>query len=103
MTRNAPLIVGHNISFDMKMIRSCMTKERYELNGYHAMPTYCTMLKSTNICKIPHKNGRKGNKWPTLVEAYKALFGKEMKGAHRAMHDVRACYEIYFRLKELGL
>lgn len=35
--------------------------------------TFCTMLKSTDICKIPHAK-RRGNKWPKLQEAVQALF-----------------------------
>ncbi len=95
-------IIGHNLSFDLKMIRSTYGKEYYDRSLYASTPHYCTMLNSTNICKIPKKNGHKGNKWPRLEEAYRVLLGKEMTNAHRAMGDVRATAEIYFKLMELN-
>lgn len=100
LTSLSELIVGHNISFDLKVVKSAVGRDTFD-GFYNEIPTYCTMLKSTNICKIPKKNGNKGNKWPNLQETYRSLFGKEMTGAHRAMSDVRACKEIYFKLVEL--
>ncbi len=99
---DAELIVGHNISFDMKMIRSTMGKEEFELEFISKILTYCTMHNSTHICKVPKAKGN-GFKWPRLSEAYKILLGKELTNAHRAMADVRACRELFFKLKELGV
>ncbi len=102
-TSHCQIIIGHNISFDMKMIRSSYSHLFLDKEILSKIPTYCTMLKSTNICKIPKANGKGGNKWPRLNEAYKSLLGKEMIGGHRAIEDVRATKEIYFKLKEMGL
>ena len=42
-------------------------------------------------------------KTPKLVEAYTHFFGKSFANAHSAMADVRACKEVFFRLKDLGV
>ena len=55
---------------------------------------YCTMLQSTNICKIV--SNRSTYKWPKLEEAYMHFFGEELIGAHDALTDVMACKRIYF-------
>lgn len=96
------IIIGHNIAFDMKMIRLAYGKEYYDRSLYATTPKYCTMLNSTNICKVPKAKGN-GWKWPQLSESYSALLGKELIGGHRAMADVRACKGVYFKMKEMGL
>ena len=35
----------------------------------------CPMKLSTDICQIPHKNGRRGYKWPSVQEAWDFFFG----------------------------
>lgn len=61
----------------------------------------CPMILSTDICKIPHKNGR-GFKWPKVEEAYEFFFGKtdyieQHRGADDAMHEAEIVYELYKR------
>lgn len=99
LLKNSSLIIGHNISFDIKMIRSMMGKELYD-HAYKDIPTHCTMLHSTSMCKLPKPSGRGGYKWPTLAEAYQIILGRELVGAHRAMNDVLACKMIYFEMRK---
>jgi DNA polymerase III subunit epsilon len=89
------LIIGHNISYDSKMIRRVAGKERYD--SLPVKEKYCTMQKSTPICKI---SGKRGYKWPKLEEAYRIICGKEIEGAHRAMADVEATKELFFKPQE---
>lgn len=94
--RDATHTIAHNISFDSKIVRAEMFRlnDRTEFTGHKI----CTMHSSTAYCKIPYRNGRKGNKWPTLTELYESLFNKQFENAHDALADVRACAESFFEL-----
>ncbi len=64
----------------------------------------CPMLLSTNICKIPNKNGYKGYKWPSVMEAYKYFFPEsnyieKHRGADDAFHEA----DIVQKLFDLGI
>lgn len=98
------LIVAHNRQFDMRMI----AREAYHLypqdekvtpwSTFNAKDGYCTMMNSTNICRIP---GPRGFKWPKLDEAYRHLVDPAgFAGAHDAMVDVEACAKVYFELQK---
>lgn len=97
----ASLIIGHNVSFDMRMIRIESKKLGYDPEDKHKDDfkgkTFCTMQKTTNICKLP---GTRGYKWPTLSEATKHLFNEELQGAHGALADMQACARIYKYLNQ---
>lgn len=98
----ADLLCGHNVSFDIRMMRilsARVTGAKWE--PMH--PTFCTMRKATNLCRIPSRNQRHPEdwKWPTLTEAMRALFDEEHSDAHRAKPDVIAARRIFFHLKSL--
>jgi DNA polymerase III subunit epsilon len=82
---NCGLIVAHNYKFDRVVIGREMVPT--------AIQSFCTMIASTNICKIPKVNGYK---WPKLSEAYRFFFEEELKNAHDALTDVLACKRVYF-------
>jgi DNA polymerase III epsilon subunit-like protein len=83
-------IIAHNIKFD----RLILTAELSRLGVlFPAKMQYCTMLASTNICKIPKA---RGYKWPKLSEAYEYFFKEKLVDAHDALVDVMACKRIYF-------
>lgn len=98
----ADLIVGHNVSFDIRMARimaARVTGEKWD----NPLPTFCTMRKSTNHCKILSNKPRHPEdwKWPNLGEAYLHFFGEEFENAHRARPDVDAARRIYFHLRSM--
>lgn len=95
--RKADLFVGHNIDFDQAVMRTAMLREGGDGKLLNK-PSFCTMKQATPICKIPHANPRHAEdyKWPTLQEAYKQLVNPEgFEGAHDAMADVTATYEVF--------
>lgn len=103
LAARADLIVGHNVSFDIRMVRilsARVTGEKWE----NQRPTFCTMRRTTNICRILKNNPRTSNdwKWPTLIEATRHFFGEDHSGAHRARPDCDASARIFFHLKEQG-
>ena len=96
-------IVGHNISFDKNVV----TAELYRTGGdkyvdmFETKPCICTMLSSTNYCRISRYNNE--YKWPKLSELYYKLFNKELVDAHDSSVDVQATFDCFWKLKELGV
>ena len=100
----ADLVIGHNISFDKRMIMvECIRhklQQNFTLNSVRK-PEYCTMKKSVNICKILTRgsNGDEYYKYPKLMELHKHLFGTIPNGLHNSMVDVLACLRCYGKMK----
>ena len=99
----ADRIIAHNLAFDWDMV----AKDRIRYNITDPMPAhhkvFCTMKATTDICKIPHTNGRGGYKWPKLQELHNHLFAEDFDGAHNALADVKATARCFFEMKRLGL
>lgn len=95
--RKADLIVGHNVEFDINVMRTAFHREGGQ-GKCLAKPLFCTMRSSTEVCQIPHPNPKRAGefKWPTLTEAFAKLVDpRGFPNAHDAEADVRACYEVY--------
>ncbi len=104
LVRDADLIVGHNVSFDVRLVRiqaARVTGEKWD----NPRPTFCTMRRTTNLCKIIKPRARFGTdwKWPNLTEAVRHFFGEDHSGAHRARPDCDAAARLFFHLKQEGL
>lgn len=101
----ADVLIGHNLSFDIRMLQMAATRAKSSIT----LPSLirCTCEASAPIVNLPPTQrmldaGINRPKSPKLEEAYRALLGREMDGAHDAMADVRACIEIYFELLGRG-
>ena len=87
---NVNTFISHNVDFDKNIILS----ECYRLNNESiinkllSMSNYCTM-KDNKIFN---------NKWPKLSILYEELFNKQIIVEHRALADVKVCYECYCEL-----
>lgn len=99
-------MVCHNIAFDKKMMQVASVRGgvlgEVVLEAIGTKPTYCTMERSTNLCKLPGSWAGK-YKWPKLVELYKFLFNETLEGAHDALVDVMATRRCFYELKKRGL
>ena len=60
------------------------------------------MRKTISFCDLPFPSGKKGKKWPSLVELYRKLFNEEFP-AHNAWEDVLATERCYYELLRLGV
>lgn len=102
LLEQADELIGHNLKFDkhimsVEMVLSILGKGiEKKLNS---LPSTCTMLKTTDICKLV---GKRGLKWPKLEEAYFHCFGKTFKDAHISKNDAMATLEVYKWLVEKG-
>lgn len=97
----ADLIVGHNVSFDLRMIRIQSARlfgEKWEC----PRPTFCTCTEAKDIVKSPAKTRGKFKK-PNLTETVKHFFGEDLADAHTAMADTTACRRIYFAIKGMDV
>ncbi|MGL4230352.1 MAG: 3'-5' exonuclease [Casimicrobium sp.] len=102
MVGKADLIVGHNVSFDIRMMRIMVAKVRGE-KWDNPLPIFCTMRKSTNLCKILTDSPRHPEhwKWPKLTEAMKHFFDEDHTDAHRARPDCDASRRVYFHIRSM--
>lgn len=100
-------LVAHNAVFDLGFLSA-----EFDRCGLSYVPkTFCTMRKSTQLCRIPNPN-RGGYKWPRLEEALRALdisreevdalasklFGGERTAFHDARFDSAAVWLIYRKI-----
>lgn len=96
---NVDIIIGHNVEFDLKVIKSEIYRVKEAKNLFHKKNHRIidTMKLGTEICKIPMQN-KDEYKWPTLDELYNVLFHKKIAKRHNAMSDVEATYECVVEL-----
>jgi DNA polymerase III epsilon subunit-like protein len=88
--KQADLLIGHNIEFDINMIRAeCF---RNHLHWSCSKPFYCTMKSTTRLCALPRL------KWPTLKELHSHLFQETPSNLHNSMIDVWACLRCYLKV-----
>lgn len=95
----ADLIVGHNISFDRKILGAEFHRAGLT-DALEGKTTDCTMMGSTKYCNIM-SGGRV--KWPKLQELHNKLFGADFESAHDAGADIAATALCYFELLKLGV
>lgn len=102
---NADALVCHNTAFDNKLVSIQYARLRPEMQPRSVLcgkPSLCTMKAATPICKIRKKDGRTGNKWPKLIEAYEFFYGEVLDGAHSAIVDIKATRRVFHTLVNLG-
>jgi len=108
-------IVGHNVSFDINMIKVELnrfildTLDVNEVVNLHECLTvlktsnniYCTMQESIELCNIEMKDkfGRTYKKFPKLVELYQKMFNVTPKNLHNTLNDVIVCLRCFIKLK----
>jgi len=102
---SADIVIGHNISFDKRMImvETVRNKEFKEYNkSWVKKREYCTMKNSVDVCRIEvvNKRGEKYFKYPTLTQLHQYLFKSIPNGTHDAMADVLICLRCYEMVRE---
>lgn len=96
--KHCDLIVGHNVSFDKRMVIVEGVRNKIKMDVGN---TYCTMRNSTEICMIEKKNpnGEMYFKFPTLSELHFHLFKKIPKNTHNALTDILICLRCYCKIE----
>lgn len=103
---NSDIIIGHNVSFDLNVIKSEIIRIKGMENVLFTKKKHSvvdTMLLGVNICKLPnlsfHTRKIQSYKYPKLDELYYKLFNKHFDNQHDAMADIQATYDCYNKLK----
>jgi DNA polymerase III alpha subunit (gram-positive type) len=92
-------LVAHNISFDEKIVGAEFIRKKIEKLPFK-IERLDTMKIGTSYCKLP---GRRGYKWPKLMELHEKLFDEGFEEAHDALVDVKALAKCFFEMVRLGL
>jgi DNA polymerase-3 subunit epsilon len=104
----AEVRIGHNESFDARMIRIEGMRRYSPDHQFHNQwkngTSFCTQTNSTKIINLPPSAkmvaaGRTHAKSPNLGEAYEFFTGKKLEGAHNASVDLNACKQVYFGIQ----
>ncbi len=112
MALGARIDVGHNVSFDNRMLRIEWKKAgRHDFadEWRSGRTRFCTMRKATPVVNLPPTekmmaSGRKSPKAPSLSECVRHFFDEDFsEHAHDALADVIACKRVYFQLQTLKL
>ena len=112
---NVDHIVGHNISFDINMIKVELNRLLLNVSNINngsnyqeylnllidSKDIYCTMKESIALCAIETKDkfGRNYNKFPKLIELYQKLFQISPNNLHNSLNDVIVCLRCFMKLK----
>ena len=105
------LRIGHNQSFDARIIRIAQMRHGFSQESqesWHGGQAQCTQILATPIVKAPPTEkmlavGRKHFKSANLGEAYQHFMGKSLEKAHSAMADVQGCMAVYFAIQDANL
>lgn len=97
--KQADFVCAHNLNFDKRVVQTAYAREAIDVTPFNDKKGVCTMLETTQICKIPNPNyqpGRDPYKWPSLQEAFCHLVNPDgFSGAHDAQVDVDALIAVY--------
>jgi DNA polymerase-3 subunit epsilon len=96
MVQMSDVVVAHNISFDLGIIKDAWPVASAFLE---TKEQYCTMRNCSRFDDIPRRHAGK-KQFTKLADAYRYFYDKDFENAHDAMADVRACRDVYFALME---
>lgn len=85
LTCNCPVLLGHNLEFDINVIKSEMYRRGYDVSPMQGIKTICTLQMTKSIYLKSMK----------LTVLYEMFTGKPLEGAHGALADTRAAAVIY--------
>ena len=88
-------LVAHNMNFDEKIIGAEFIRKGVDSDLFQST-RLCTMMASTDYCKLP---GNYGYKWPKLSELHIKLFDADFEEAHNASVDIEACAKCFWELR----
>jgi DNA polymerase-3 subunit epsilon len=114
--RDADCVVGHNISFDINMIKVELLRiifnklvKPQEIKEYkydlHYISNYkniyCTLQESINFCNIKaiDKFGKEYLKYPKLIELHQKLFNSSPNNLHNSFNDILVTLRCFMKLK----
>jgi DNA polymerase III epsilon subunit-like protein len=88
-------IVGHNIEFDLNMLRVECLRRNIAFDESSLPVQYCTMKKNTERCALRSEKGY--TKYPKLSELYYHFFKTEPKSLHNSLVDTYVCLRCFYK------
>jgi DNA polymerase III epsilon subunit-like protein len=113
--RNIDLLVGHNVSFDINMVKVELLRIIYDNSSLNEVKTYkfdlhfftnyiniyCTLQESIDLCNIKGvtKFGKEYTKYPKLLELHQKLFESVPNNLHNSFNDILVTLRCFMKLK----
>ena len=115
--KTVDIIVGHNISFDINMVKVELLRIIYEENDItpnklkdcksdlHLLTNFnnicCTLQDSIKFCDIKavDKFGHPYLKYPKLIELHQKLFESSPNNLHNSLNDILVTLRCFMKLK----
>ena len=116
--RTVDLLVGHNISFDINVVKVELLRFIYDTKSnisenevkvykynLHFLTNYknicCTLQSSIDLCNIKaiNKFGKEYIKFPKLLELHQKLFENTPKNLHNSFNDILVTLRCYIKLR----
>jgi DNA polymerase III epsilon subunit-like protein len=114
---NVDLLVGHNVSFDINMVKVELLRMIYEnklisekeINtcnyNLHYLTNFknicCTLKDSIDVCNIKaiDRFGKEYIKFPKLIELHEKLFESTPNNLHNSFNDILVTLRCFMKLK----
>lgn len=100
--RHSHLLVAHNYQFDFPVLNAEFIRSRLS-HEMEKKQSFCTMMSTKNLLRIPHPNIRNDYKWPKLEELHRYLFNTGFADAHNAATDVEITAKCFWELHNRNL
>jgi DNA polymerase III epsilon subunit-like protein len=110
--KSADKIIGHNVSFDINMVKVELlriiyskTQSREFKTYFHILTNYkniyCTLQDSIELCNIKalDKYGKEYLKFPKLIELHQKLFNSDPNNLHNSLNDILVTLRCYIKMK----
>jgi DNA polymerase III epsilon subunit-like protein len=115
--RNCDIVVGHNVSFDINMLKvellrmihndltysnECIKFIKQNLHFLNNIKNiYCTLQESIDLCNIQaiSKTGKPYLKFPKLIELHQKLFETTPNNLHNSLNDIIVTLRCFIKLK----
>jgi DNA polymerase III epsilon subunit-like protein len=115
--KKVDMIVGHNISFDINMVKVELLRIIYEESNIsdvrlkeckydlHLLTNFknicCTLQDSITICNIKalDRFGKEYLKYPKLIELHQILFDSSPNNLHNSFNDILVTLRCFMKLK----
>ena len=96
--KSCDLIVGHNINFNLNVIKAAMIRNGMDVEWFDKKKSFCTMKNDYSI-SLMNKNGANTDKYPKLVDFFNTIHKTTLVPVHSAMFEVVLTNQCYLTVR----